>query len=122
MFSRVLVSDWRAWISPAVHPASSLPVHCRGLALPSRTRLTQPGVTVPIASAVNLDQFNMQLCAVALKLTEAHVAQLTAAHDYQSRAKLSARPCDQVLRCPDDAPIICASEQGNFAGHREWEP
>jgi aryl-alcohol dehydrogenase-like predicted oxidoreductase len=43
--------------------------------------LTQPGVTVPIASAVNLDQLNMLLRAVALKLTEAQVAQLTAAYD-----------------------------------------
>jgi hypothetical protein len=38
MFSRVLVSDWRAWISPAVHPASKLAPHRRR---PERVRARQ---------------------------------------------------------------------------------
>lgn len=38
MFSRVLVSDWRAWISPAVHPASRLAPHRRR---PERVRARQ---------------------------------------------------------------------------------
>lgn len=43
--------------------------------------LSQPGVTAPIASAVNLDQLNMLLRAVALKLSDEQVARLTAAYD-----------------------------------------
>lgn len=43
--------------------------------------LAQPGVTAPIASAVNLDQLNMLLRAVALKLSGEQVARLTAAYD-----------------------------------------
>jgi hypothetical protein len=81
MLPNIAIAFGRAKISPAVHPASPPPVDHRRLALRSRTRLTQPGVTVPIASAVNLDQLNMLLRAVALKLTEAQVAQLTAAYD-----------------------------------------
>ena len=43
--------------------------------------LAQPGVTAPSASAVNLDQLNMLLRAVALKLSGEQVARLTAAYD-----------------------------------------
>ncbi|MFN9580955.1 MAG: aldo/keto reductase, partial [Novosphingobium sp.] len=43
--------------------------------------LAQPDVTAPIASAVNLDQLNMLLRAVALKLSGEQVARLTAAYD-----------------------------------------
>lgn len=43
--------------------------------------LAQPGVTAPIASAVNLDQLKMLLRAVALKLSDEQVARLTAAYD-----------------------------------------
>lgn len=43
--------------------------------------LAQPGVTAPIASAVSLDQLDMLLRAVALKLSDEQVARLTAAYD-----------------------------------------
>lgn len=43
--------------------------------------LTQPGVTAPIASAVNLDQLDMLLRAAALRLSDEQVAWLTAAYD-----------------------------------------
>lgn len=43
--------------------------------------LTQPGVTAPIASTVSLDQLNMLLRAVALKLSDEQVTRLTAAYD-----------------------------------------
>jgi len=43
--------------------------------------LTQPGVTAPIASAVNLDQLNMLLRAAALRLSDEQVLRLTAAYD-----------------------------------------
>lgn len=43
--------------------------------------LAQRGVTAPIASAVSLDQLDMLLRAVALKLSDEQVARLTAAYD-----------------------------------------